>query len=568
MTPHAFAATFVDELAQAGVRSVCISPGSRSAPLALAFARHPEVRVYMHVDERSGSFFAVGMAKASGKPVALLCTSGTAAAEFYAAVIEASQARVPLVVLTADRPPELRDTGANQSIDQHRLYGTAPRWFFDASPPDDAAAPRFWRWLAARAVAEATGASPGPVHVNLQFREPLSPPPGEVPAPLPGAAPRLVRGAGVPTPEMVELLFEAVRTAQRPVLVAGELPDGARLCAAVDRLAMATGAVVLAEPTSQLRVAGVAGLVVAHDAIASAPWAEAHRPDLVIRVGAPPTSRSLSQWLGGPPKPRTIVIDPAGGWRDPDRTADEVLECDPLPLLSMVEPSGPDRSGWQRDWLQGDAAAVAALEGALRESPLHEGHAVRALAARLPAAATVAMGSSMPIRSAATFWPAAAPGQRFFASRGASGIDGFVSTGLGISAALPQPTVLLVGDLTLYHDMNGLWAIRRHALNPKIVVLDNGGGGIFSFLPHAQHEDVFEELFLTPLGLDFENVARLYGLEFCSADNARDLDDGMTRLLSTPGPAMLSVRFCRDDTVAGLRAATVAVADALAALVS
>src|SRR5438270_2070795 len=295
-----FAITFVDELAAAGLSQVCISPGSRSAPLALAFARHPGIRCYVHVDERSSSFVGLGLAKAGGRPVALLCTSGTAAAEFHATVIEAYHSRTPLLVLTADRPPELRDVGANQAIDQARLYGSAVRWFFGpGAPAAFEGAPRGWRRLARRAVAEALGPPAGPVHLNLPFREPLTPPPVEAveaeparfsshvwtPAPTPGAG------------EFDEVI-EAIAASERPLLAAGEMRDGDRLAGAVAALAAAAAMPVLAEPTSQLRRAGAPGLVVAYEGLLRDPaWAEAHHPDLVLRLGAAPTSKQLNQWL-------------------------------------------------------------------------------------------------------------------------------------------------------------------------------------------------------------------------------------------------------------------------------
>src|ERR1700736_3845297 len=224
---QSFAATFVDELASQGVEYACVSPGSRSAPLAMALQRHPKIQVFVHIDERSGSFFGVGLAKALGKPVVLLCTSGTAASEFHSAVVEASYSRTPLIVLTADRPPELRDVGANQAIDQQRLYGTAVRWFFDPGPPVDIpGAPRIWRRLAARAVAEAAG---GPVHINLPFREPLVPPPGQVPAPQGEAGQAVTTGRMMPTPAQLATLASALQRARRPLVVAGEMRDGDRL---------------------------------------------------------------------------------------------------------------------------------------------------------------------------------------------------------------------------------------------------------------------------------------------------------------------------------------------------
>jgi len=566
---QAFAVTFVDELARSGLDAVCIAPGSRSAPLAMAFARHPRIRVWMHIDERSAGFFALGMAKATGQPVAVLCTSGTAAAEFHPAVIEAHHSRTPLLVLTADRPPELREVGANQAIDQAHLYGRAVRWFFDPGVPDaEPGAPSRWRRLAARAIAETTGSQPGPVHINLPLREPLAPPPGEVPQPVPAAAAPVTvrRGSKVPDHALVADLVERLRSAHRPLLVAGELRDGAGLRRPVEDLLRRLDAPLLAEPTSQLRVCATPGVVEAYDAmLRDSAWVSDHQPDLVLRLGAPPTSRAVNQFVGGANAP-VVVLD-ADGWQDPDQLAAEFLRCEPGPLLSAAASLLPEHSvpkAWQSDWCEAGGTAARALTASLADSPLHEGQVVRALAGALPAEAQVVIGSSMAIRDADTFWPLALPAQRFLANRGASGIDGLVSTGLGAAAAAPEvPTVLLLGDLSLYHDMNGLWATRRHGLRVVIVVLDNDGGGIFNFLPQAEHADVFEELFGTPLGLRMQDVARLYDLDFCQVDRAADLQGALRAGLASDRAVMVCVRFDRAGSVAGHRACWAAVSNAL-----
>lgn len=534
----------------------------------MAFARHPGVRVWMHIDERSASFFALGLAKAEERAVALLCTSGTAAAEFHPAVLEASYSRTPLLVLSADRPPELRDVGANQSIEQGRLYGNAVRWFFDPGPPDDHAdAPVRWRRLAARALAQTRAELPGPVHLNLPFREPLSPPPGRVPrAVATDMNPLwLWRAPAQPSEELVERIAAALARAERPLLVAGEMRDGARLRHALDALLTRLDAPLLAEPTSHLRRRAGLGVVESYDALLrDANWARAHAPDLVLRLGAPPTSKALNQFLALY-HPRTILIDEAGGWRDPDLLAGEIVRCDPLPLLEQL--GGRLRAGgeiWQRVWRDASATALAAIDRKLYQSALHEGHVVRALASELPEPATVFAGSSLAIRDVDAFWPGSAPGVRFLANRGASGIDGLVSTGLGAAAADPDnPTVLLLGDLSLYHDMNGLWAAKRHNIRAVIVVLDNDGGGIFDYLAAAQHPDVFQELFTTPLGLRLEDVALLYGLYFCAVTDTGDLRYALERALVADRSTLICARFSREQSVAGHQACWAAVGEAL-----
>ncbi|TME20022.1 MAG: 2-succinyl-5-enolpyruvyl-6-hydroxy-3-cyclohexene-1-carboxylic-acid synthase, partial [Chloroflexi bacterium] len=453
---QSFAATFVDELAAQGVEFACVSPGSRSAPVAMALQRHPRIKVIVHIDERCGSFFAVGLGKSTGKPAVVLSTSGTAAAEFHPAVVEAAYSRTPLIVITADRPPELQGVGANQAIDQQHLFGTAVRWFVDPGVPVEMPnAARVWRRLAARAVAEAAS---GPVHLNLPFREPLVPPPGQVPVAEAAPGQALTNGRLLPSQAQLASLASALQRAQRPLVVVGEIRDGERLAPALHRL----GVPVIAEPTSQLRRAEAGAAVESYEALLRAGWSLQHGPDLVVRLGATPTSRVLNRWLAAAAAP-TFLIDPDHSWRDQDHVATNVMACDPQPLLEALPPL--DRSAWRDQWVSAGKRATAAIAATLVSTPLHEGHVVRALSTRLPDPGQVFIGSSMPIRAADSFWPLARPQQRFFGNRGASGIDGLVSSGLGVATGRDTvPTVLLLGDLSLYHDMNGLWALQRHGI--------------------------------------------------------------------------------------------------------
>src|SRR5438067_2072597 len=552
---QSFAATFVDELAAQGVEFACVSPGSRSAPIAMALQRHPRIKVLIHIDERCGSFFAVGLGKATGKPAVVLSTSGTAAAEFHAAVVEASYSRTPLIVLTADRPPELQGVGANQAIDQQRLYGSAARWFFDPGVPADVPnAPRLWRRLAARAVAEA---ATGPVHLNLPFREPLVPPPGQVPTAQGAPAQTVSAGRLLPNQAQVASLASALQRAQRPLVIAGAMRDGDRLAPALSRL----GLPLLAEPTSQLRRGEAGAVVESYEALLRAGWSLQHGPDLVIRLGASPTSRVLNRWLAAAAAP-TFLVDPERAWRDEDHVATNVLACDAQPLLEALPVV--DRTAWRDQWLSAGKRASAAIAASMVSTPLHEGHVVRALSARLPDPGQVFIGSSMPIRAADSFWPLARPKQRFFGNRGASGIDGLVSSGLGVATGRDAaPTVLLLGDLSLYHDMNGLWALQRHGIRATIVVCDNNGGGVFSFLPQAEHQDVFEEIFTTPLGLDLSQVARLYGLVYSPVSDRSGLEPAIADAIAAPTPTMVVVRMKREDSVTGHRMCWEAAASAL-----
>ncbi len=557
---QAFAAAFVDELAAGGVRDACLAPGSRSAPLAMALARDPRIRLLVHIDERSAAFLALGLARGRGDPVVVLGTSGTAAAEFHPAVLEAFHGGVPLVVCTADRPPELHDVGAPQTIDQHQLFGPATRWHADPGPPTALpGAERSWRRLAARALAIAAGPPAGPVHLNLAFREPLTPaPPPDVPhgdrPTAPGRPVIAVRpGRRAPDRRLVADLAGRLGAARRPLLVAGGLaqPPG-RLTRAARRLAAACDIVVGAEPTSGLRRRGQLGLVTTYDAVLRDRSVAAElRPDLVVRVGAPPTSRVLREWLAAADCP-TILLDPDDGWHDPELAVTELVRAEPAAVVAAVAgalPAGTSGRAvdWRLRWAAVESAARAAADAQLAHEPLFEPHVVRALVGALPGRATVVVGQSLAIRAVDGFLPAVRPAQRFLANRGASGIDGVVSTACGVAAGGSQgPTVLLIGDLSLFHDLNGLWAIRRHGLRLFVVCLDNDGGGIFSLLPPHDHPDVFESCFGTPLGLDWQRAAALHGLGYSAVETAADLGPALRRGLRAEGAGLLAVRVDRE----------------------
>jgi len=540
-----FAATLVDEWARSGVIDAVVAPGSRSTPLALALARDERLRVQIVLDERSAAFRALGLALATGRPVVVLCTSGTAAANFHPAVVEASYARVPLIVCTADRPPELRDTGAGQTIDQVRLYGTAVRWFCDPGPPmDEPEVVPVWRSLACRAVAEAVGPPAGPVHLNLPFREPLVPtgsPLVEAPG-RPGGRPWTVSipATRAPAPADVARLAELVRAHPKGVLVAGWGADVQPTIAA--RFAECAGWPVLADPTSQLRVPPFA--ISTYEALLRAPgFAIAHRPDLVVRVGAPLTSKIATAWLE--PSIAQVVVDPDDQWLDPHRAASERFAVDAGALLSAVaDELGPDTSpsGWLGDWQQAERGARVAIDATLdRAGDPIEARVARDVAAALPDGATLVVASSLPIR--ALEWSMAPrTGLRVLANRGANGIDGFVSTVAGVARANePAMTVGLCGDLCFLHDTNGLLGAPAPA---TFVVLDNDGGGIFSFLPPAELPE-FEPLFATPHGLDLVEVARAHGVAAERIEDIGKLGDA----IASDEPRVLVVPIDRTKSV-------------------
>ena len=593
MTPdraaHVYVGAFVDELARAGVRHVCVAPGSRSTPLALMIAEHAALRTWTHLDERSAAFFALGMARALAEPVALLCTSGTAAANFFPAVVEARSACIPLLVLTADRPPELRDVGAAQTIDQSGLYGAHAKWFVEVALPE--ATPellRYVRTLAGRAASLAWATPAGPVHLNFPFREPLVPVPTAPPAELsptdalawhgrPDGAP-WVTVSDAPTrldTASVRRLAGRLREARRPLLVCGPQYDS-ELAAPLAALASALGAPLLADPLSQMRWGSHdrSAVIDCYDAaLRHEATAESLAPDLVLRFGATPISKALLQFLQRPGEAVSIVVD-VSRWSDPTLLAAEMVHAEPAAfcrqLLEMVETDGRStRDGaWLGTWRRVNATAATALAqwSASLDEPF-EGHALAEVAAALPAGGTLFVSNSMPVRDLDAFAMGDARLLRVLANRGANGIDGVVSTALGVAAASREqaggPLVLVIGDLAFYHDMNGLLAAKRHALDATVVVLNNDGGGIFSFLPQAAQPAHFEQLFGTPHGLEFASAAALYGARYHRAESIAELRAGVAAGVAGRGLHIVELRTERTRNVLLHRLAWAAVAAAL-----
>jgi 2-succinyl-5-enolpyruvyl-6-hydroxy-3-cyclohexene-1-carboxylate synthase len=507
---------FVDELARCGLAGACTSPGSRSTPLVLTLARQPGLACWSHVDERVAGFFALGVAKYTGRPAAVACTSGTAAAHYLPAVIEAREARVPLIVMTADRPPELREVGAGQTIDQLKLYGSAAKWFFEVGT--HAATPERLRWmrqLAFRAYQTAVGGRPGPVHLNFPLREPLV-----LDEPLPPAdeAPqRRVRRSAPAAAAELDL-------GPRAVIVAGrhERDDG--LPEALSAAAAAFGVPLLADPLSGAR-RGPAAIAHYDALLRDEAFAAAHRPETVLRIGDLPTSKPLRRWLGGL-EAKQVAFDPEGAWQDPAAVVSEVLDADPAAWARAVvsgarsgragEAASTSEAAWGgADWLAGwrsaDAAAAEAIHVVLGDA-VSEPSVARALAA-LPAEVTVFTASSMPVRDVETFWPALDRPPRVLAHRGANGIDGTLAAAYGAAAAGGRVVVHL-GDVALAHDLGALLTAKRLDIPLTIVLVDNQGGGIFDFLPVSTQRDAYEEHVATPTGLDPERVAALFGLAY------------------------------------------------------
>lgn len=579
----ACAGALVDELARAGVRHFVVSPGSRSTPLVAALValsrERPELRLWSLIDERCAGFFALGLAKQGRAPAALVCTSGTAAANLFPAVVEASQSGVPLVVLSADRPPELRGWGAPQTIDQLRLYGPYVRWFAEMPAPEAGAVlVRHARAVGSRAVAAACGHPPGPVHVNLPFREPLEP--VAVAADLCDSLAvdalaargrsarsysRVSSTPAQPPEAEVRRLAAAVAALPHGVIAAGPLDAAPGLGPAVTRLAHAAGWPVLVEPTSQLRSGAHAlgaPLSAAYELyLRNESLAHSLAPEIVLRLGAPLTSKAFAAWLASHSAAELWLADPDGRFGDPTHRAAELLQFDPellcVALAGELERTPPPRDpAWLEAFAAADARTRRALEAGLAAEDLLSGPRVAAeLAESLPAGATLFVSNSLPIRDVDAVFPASTRALRVLCNRGANGIDGIVSTALGASAAGAAPLVLLTGDLALVHDLGGLLVARRARLSAAIVVLHNDGGGIFSALPVAAHREAvgFEALFTTPHGLDLAHVAALFGASHARVASPEQLKLALKQAIGAPGLHLVEVPQEREADVTARR---------------
>jgi 2-succinyl-5-enolpyruvyl-6-hydroxy-3-cyclohexene-1-carboxylate synthase len=600
----------VDELARCGMKAACTSPGSRCAPLVLSLAREERLHCYSHVDERCSGFFALGLAKVSGLPVAVTCTSGTAAAELLPAAIEAREARVPLLLLTADRPSELRDNGAGQAIDQLKLYGTAVKWFVEVDTHDATTTRLRWiRTLACRAYWTALEGSPGAVHLNFPLREPLvteDPLPNEDTG-RPDGSPYLLRTPTLATESDEPAaggLAAVLKGARRGVVVTGRherhTPVGEATCSFCE----AAGWPLLADPMSGAR-RGSAAIAHYDVLLRDERFARSNRPEIVVRVGDLPVSKPLRTWLASLDGVPQVAVDPEGAYQDPDSVVSRSLALEPAQALHEAtalwtqgretggdtdgdtnEEAGGDARGnaggdgggdgggdpdWLSSWRTADELAGEAILGALTSyGPAGDGLSEPAVAAELgvllPMEGTLFVASSMPVRDIETFWPVRPDPPRVLCNRGANGIDGTVSSAFGAAAHGEGPVVLLIGDVALAHDIGGLLAATRLDLKVTIVLVDNGGGGIFDFLPVAHTvgrstegtrdiagtvtQDIYTRHIATPTGLDFAVAAKLYSLDYERARTTSELRTALEKALSPQvGSAIVHVQTDRAANV-------------------
>ncbi|GIN60022.1 2-succinyl-5-enolpyruvyl-6-hydroxy-3-cyclohexene- 1-carboxylate synthase [Robertmurraya siralis] len=552
-----YIAAFVAELVQAGVTDVVVSPGSRSTPMAMVMAEHPELQVHINVDERSAAFFALGIAKASGKAVGLLCTSGTAAANYYPAVVEAYYSRVPLVILTADRPHELRDVGAPQAIDQIHLYGKHVKWFVEMAIPEKTEEMQSYvRSVCARAAATATLAPAGPVHLNFPFREPLVPnlqqenlfhleKRGEGYVTIHQGIPTMQR-------ELIEHFGEKLKKYEKGIIVCGSLEEK-RFIEAVTRFADQLQFPIIADPLSQLRSGQHDGINIidTYDTfLRNEDAKKALKPDIIIRFGAMPVSKALTIFLNENKDAEQWVIDSGSGYRDPSLLSTSMIYCSESAFCDDIADyvGKKNSSSFLLKWREINVFTKENLLR-IRELPqLSEAKLFHQLSEVLPEGATLFVGNSMPIRDLDSFFHFNKKSIKIMANRGANGIDGTVSTALGASTVL-DPLYLVVGDLTFFHDLNGLMAAKLYNLNMKIIVINNNGGGIFSFLPQANHRKNFERLFGTPLDLDFKHVIHMYNGSYELVSDWEHFTSSFLRNMQNNGLSVMEMTTNRDTNL-------------------
>jgi 2-succinyl-5-enolpyruvyl-6-hydroxy-3-cyclohexene-1-carboxylate synthase len=560
----AWARVFVDELARTGLEHACIAPGSRSTPLTLALARHDDVTPHLHLDERSAGFYALGIGKATGKPACVVTTSGTAVANLHPAIVEANQAQVPVIALTADRPSELQGTDANQTIDQTRIYGQAPRWQTTLGDPNLEPQPlRDLRTTADRAIAKATGPPAGPVHVNAPFAKPLgeTEPTDGVPEGMPDRAPLgwTGRDDGAPLTEIrtqtrapseatLDNVAGTLRDAERGIIVAGPVPDPDRLGPAVLDLAQTTGFPVLADPLSGARFASTARehTVPHHDLLLrdEEAWPDL-APDAVLRFGRSPTSKHANRFLEHHADATQIVVDAGGVHKDHRAIAETYGTADPAKtakaLAERVDASASKdwRVAWQRRGQQTQRAVQDEQE------PAFEGTVLADVAATLPEGANLFVSNSMPVRDLDAFAVPRDEQVTVHGNRGASGIDVIVSSALFDASQSEGPSFAVVVVVAFLHDRNGLFALTRKHHDIVFVVVNNDGGGIFHMLSVRDNDD-FDPYFTTPHGLDVEPIAQAHGLDHHLVA-PETVAESLKAALDDPSGQLLEVRTDREQ---------------------
>ncbi len=555
----------IEQLVRCGVRCFSLAPGSRSTPLVAAIARRDDVDVSMHVDERGAAFWALGYARATGRPAAFITTSGTAGANGYPAIIEGAQSRVPLLVITADRPAELRDTGANQTIDQVKLFGDYVRWFFDMPAPDTAINPQVVLTTVAHAVYRTQRAPAGPVHFNAMYREPLAPTddgqdytaylepiqdwfandsPFVVSVP-----PRML-----PHQAQIEQIAAAANEAQHGLLVVGELHTDEQR-AAVSKLAQRLRWPILPDIGSGLRLGRSlpCGVPYYDQILASPAFADTHQPDTVLHLGGGFVSKRLLQFLDRT-RPRTYIVVKEHPFRyDPNHQVTQAVEADIAATCAELMPLLHQHNdpAWLHHWQHASEYASQTIEQFVGDQPaLSEPAIARTITQLIPEQHALFIGNSMPVRDMDMFAVTNGSSVRVAVNRGASGIDGNVATAAGFAHGLGRPITVLVGDLTLLHDLNSLLLVRNSRVPLTVVAINNNGGGIFSFLPVAQHHELFEPYFGTPQNVSFQHAARMFDLDYHKPVSMAEFASAYQSALSSERSTLIEVVTDRQENYA------------------
>lgn len=552
--------TFVNELFLSGVKYACISPGSRNTPLTFAFANHKKIKSFVHIDERSCAFFALGLAKSSGTPAVIVSTSGTAAAEFYPAIIEAYQQRIPLIVCTADRPPELLDRGANQTINQINLYKNHIRWFIDAGLPE--AIPekiKFIKSAAKKSVYKSLVESKGPVHLNFPFKKPFEPDAftDEVEKDLIDLSKssfiennfHAKKEKNISSQKWFNEILNFLKKFEKGLIIAGPENYDPHFHKNCKILAEKLGYPILADGASQLRfgkhnkeniLSNFEGI------LRSAPFSNNYQPEIILQFGRTVTSKALENYLKKCNSIR-FMINEFGDWFDPANKATAAIACKPFLFCEKMLEAINNKINRKSEWLKNFVCAESISAKIKRETIYkakfpNESRIIKEILDVIPENSNIMISNSMPIRDFDYFAYKTEKDIAVYNNRGASGIDGIISTALGVSAESKKTTVLLTGDLAFYYDLNGLLAAKKYSLPLIVVLINNNGGGIFEVLPISKYKNIFKEYFITPHSLEFSNFVKAYNGKYKLIKNWGNFKNSFKQALTNKTFSVLEIK--------------------------
>lgn len=551
-----YVANFIDELVKSGVKDAVISPGSRSTPLAMLIAEHPKMKEWVLIDERSAAFFALGIAKETNRPVVIVCTSGTAAANYYPAIIEAKYSRVPLLVLTADRPHELRDVGASQTINQLNMYGDFVKYFQEMALPESTDSMiDYVRSRASRAVIKANSGNKGPVHLNFPFREPLIPNLSQ--QPLWGEVTEQHHYSYESVKQVSEhglnYFLNEINDQTRGLIVCGPQTDE-NLAEQIVKLATEWQIPVVADPLSQVRsrIDGENVIIDGYDAIFKNEKIRTDlKPDYIIRFGAMPVSKSYLFFVNQHKDILKFVVENDSEAREPTNQQTKFIFANGASFCHQLREVSKEKvksSSWLLDWQRKNDIVKKHVNN-ISSEVLTEGETVHHVLQHIPQLSRLFIGNSMAVRDLDTFFTVNNKQLFIHANRGVSGIDGVVSTALGVAAATDRHVTLIIGDLAFYHDLNGLLAATHYDINLTIVLINNGGGGIFSFLPQAKERKHFENLFGTPLQIDFKHSVKMYKGNYHLVKSKDDFTAQLEKSYKNRGLSVIEVKTDREENV-------------------